>query len=73
MEKDNLMHKIANGINTMLGEGACKHKKVTDIGYCEGFDGRLYDAYCTDCEKQVYGRTGKKYIRWNYDRNGTFA
>lgn len=53
-------------------EEGCLHKHKIEIGYNLGFDGRLYDAFCSDCEKMIYARTGKKVIKWNYDRNKTF-
>lgn len=50
----------------------CKHKNITEIGYCLGYNGRLYDGFCLDCEKYVYARTGKRVVKWNCDRNETF-
>ena len=70
---DELKNEPANGTKPVLGEGACNHTQVSDIGYCLGFDGRLYDGFCEQCEEKVYARIGKKTIRWNRDRNGTFA
>jgi hypothetical protein len=70
-----------NNANTMLSAYACPHKKGSVIEIFEtnnlptitGDNTKYYDGFCVDCEKRVYGRTGKKVIRWTTDRDYAFG
>ena len=65
----------------VLSADACPQKKGSVIEIFEtnnlptitGDNTKYYDGFCVDCENMVYGRTGKKVIRWTTDRNYAFG
>jgi hypothetical protein len=72
--KENEVDNISEDFSG-FGSDTCLHNNVTDIGYTDnlphitGDNSKFYNGFCTDCEKIVYGRTGKKRIRWTSIRN----
>jgi hypothetical protein len=74
-------HRTAPDAKHLLSADACPHKKGSVIEIFEtnnlptitGDNTKYYDGFCVDCENMVYGRTGKKVIRWTTDRNYAFG
>lgn len=48
----------------------CQHKNLMDIGRVGVFDSWCYDAFCCDCQHQVYSQIGKYLIvPWTVDNS----
>ncbi len=52
---------------------ACQHKHVSDVHYylatSSKGESKFYEAFCEDCHRIVYGRTGVIRIPWTTNRD----
>lgn len=55
----------------------CAHKNVRDIRFTlvtrASGESKLYEAFCTDCKRIVYGQTGAKRIPFTVNREKAYS